>query len=367
MAFTSQDERFMQRALALARRGLGKTSPNPAVGAVLVRKGLVVAEGWHKRAGGPHAEVFALRNAKARGATLYVTMEPCSTWEKTPPCTGAIIAAGVKRVVVAARDPNPKHNGRGLTVLRRAGIRVEAGLLAAEATALNEAFNKWITTGMPLVIAKAAMSLDGKIATRTGDSKWITSETARREAHKLRAHVDAIMVGANAVIRDDPQLTVRHGVRGKQPCRVVVDGHGRSPRTAKLFTDAHRQRTIVLTTSRSSPSWRKNLGQSGVHVFVIKGSGGRLDLRAALRVLGKMNITSVLVEGGGELLGSLFDARLIDRVALFYAPIVIGGRGAVTTVGGEGVSKVKQSVRFLDCHWRNIGKDEILVEARVRK
>jgi diaminohydroxyphosphoribosylaminopyrimidine deaminase/5-amino-6-(5-phosphoribosylamino)uracil reductase len=357
----------MQRALALARRGLGKTSPNPAVGAVLVRYGRAVAEGWHKRAGGPHAEIFALRNVKARGATLYITMEPCSTWGKTPPCTEAIIAAGVKRVVVAAHDPNPKHNGRGLTALRRAGIRVEAGLLADEATAMNAAFNKRITTGMPLVIAKAAMSLDGKIATRTGDSKWITSEAARREAHKLRANVDAIMVGANTVIRDDPQLTLRHGVRGKQPWRVVVDGRGRSPHKAKLFRDADRERTIILTTSYSPAAWRRDLSQSGAHVFIVKGSGGRLDLRAALRALGKMNITSVLVEGGGELLGSLFDNRLIDRVALFYAPVIIGGRGAVTAVGGEGASKVKHSVRLLDCHWRPIGKNEMLVEARVEK
>jgi diaminohydroxyphosphoribosylaminopyrimidine deaminase/5-amino-6-(5-phosphoribosylamino)uracil reductase len=367
MAFTPQDERFMQRALTLARRGLGRTSPNPAVGAVVVRNERVVAEGWHKRAGGPHAEVFALRNAKARGAALlYVTMEPCSTSGRTPPCTEAIIAAGVKRVVVAARDPNPKHNGRGLAVLRHAGIRVEAGLLADKATALNEAFNKWITTGMPLVIAKAAMSLDGKIATHTGDSKWITSEVARREAHKLRAHVDAIMVGANTVIRDDPQLTVRHGVRGKQPWRVVVDGRGRCSRTAKLFRDAHRERTIILTTSSSPAAWRRNLSQSGAHVFIVKGSGGRLDLRAALRVLGKADITSVLVEGGGELLGSLFDKRLIDRVALFYAPIVIGGRGAVTAVAGEGASKVKRSIRLVDCHWRPIGRMKCLWKRESR-
>ena len=367
MAFTPQDERFMQRALALARRGLGKTSPNPVVGAVLVRNGRIIGEGWHKRAGGPHAEVFALRNQKAKDTTLYVTMEPCSTWGKTPPCSEAIIAAGVKRVVVAALDPNPRHNGRGLTVLRRAKIRVDAGLLAGEATALNEAFNKWITTGIPLVIAKAAMSLDGKIATHTGDSKWITSEAARREAHKLRSHVDAIMVGANTVIRDDPQLTVRHGVRGKQPWRVVVDGRGRCPRTTRLFTDAHRQRSIVLTTSQSSASWRKHLTRSGIQVFVIKGTSGRFNLRTALRALGKMDVTSVLVEGGGELLGSLFDKRLVDKVALFYSPIIIGGREAIASVGGTGVSKVSNSVQLVDCDWRRIGKNEMLLEARVER
>src|SRR2546428_369107 len=184
----------MRRALALARRGLGKTSPNPVVGAVLVRNHRIIGEGYHRRAGGPHAEIFALRGVNARGATLYVTMEPCCTWGKTPPCTEAIIPAGVKRVVVAALDPNRKHNGRGLRILRRAGIRVDAGLLAHESNALNAAFNKWITTGLPLVTAKAALSLDGKLATHTGDSKWITNESARRKAHELRAPVDAVMV-----------------------------------------------------------------------------------------------------------------------------------------------------------------------------
>ena len=387
MAFSKPDERFMRRVLMLARRGVGKTSPNPAVGAVLVRSGRIIGEGWHKLAGGPHAEVFALSGRgsgipastgrdknvaptgkhAARGLTLYVTMEPCCTWGKTPPCTDAIIAAGVKRVVVAALDPNPKHNGRGLKVLRSAGIRAEAGLLADEATAMNEAFNKWIVTGLPFVTAKAAMSLDGKIATRTGDSKWITSETARREAHKLRAGVDAVMVGANTVIRDNPQLTVRHGVRGKQPRRVVVDARGRTPTTAKLFTDAMRQRTVVLTTSLSSARWRRYLSLSGIEVLVVAQKRGRVDLRAALKVLGKRNITSMLVEGGAELLGSLFDARLVDKVALFYAPIVIGGRNATTAVGGEGVATVRESVQLRDCRWRRIGKSEMLVEARVAR
>jgi diaminohydroxyphosphoribosylaminopyrimidine deaminase/5-amino-6-(5-phosphoribosylamino)uracil reductase len=365
MAFGKEDERFMRRALALARRGLGKTSPNPAVGAVLVRKGRVVGEGWHQKAGRPHAEALALRGVKARGTTLYVTMEPCCTWGKTPPCTEAIIAAGVRRVVVAALDPNPKHNGRGIIVLRHGGVRVEWGLLAGEATAMNEAFNKWITTGMPLVIAKAAMSLDGKIATRTGDSKWITSEAARREAHKLRAGVDAIMVGANTVTRDDPKLTLRHGVRGRQPWRVVVDARGQTPTKARLFTDAERKRTIVVTTDLSPSRWRERLIVRGVHVVVVKQNRARVDLRAALRALGKRDVTSVLVEGGGELIGSFFDARLVDRVSLFYAPIVIGGRGAVTAVAGEGVASVRTAMRLKDCHWRRIGKNELLVEARV--
>src|SRR5579862_4861563 len=271
MPLTKQDRVHMKRALLLARRALGKTSPNPVVGAVLVRGRRIVGEGWHKQAGGPHAEVFALRGKKAKGATLYVTLEPCSTHGRTPACSEAIIAAGVKRVVVAALDPNPRHNGRGLRLLRKAGIKVESGLLAEESNALNEPFNKWVTTGMPLIIAKAAMSLDGKIATRTGDSKWITSEAARREAHKLRAAVDAIMVGANTVIHDNPQLTLRHGLRGKQLWRIVVDGRGRSPLRAKLFTDSQRHRTMVFTTPRSPMSWRKALAKSGVSVWVIEG------------------------------------------------------------------------------------------------
>ncbi len=357
----------MRRALALARRGLGKTSPNPAVGAVLVRKGRVLGEGWHKRAGGPHAEVFALRGVNAHGATLYVTLEPCSTWGRTPPCTEAIVAAGVKRVVVAARDPNPRHNGRGLKVLRDAGIRVEAGLLAGEAAGMNAGFNQWITTGMPLVIAKAGMSLDGKIATRTGDAKWITGEAARREGHRLRARVDAILVGTNTVVRDDPELTVRHGVRGQQPWRVVLDARGRVSRTAKVFRDEGRRRTLVLTTSLSSVAWRRYLSGKGVEAIVLPHKRGRIDLRAALKALGRREITSMLVEGGGELLGSLFDARLVDRVALFYAPMIIGGRGAVAAVAGKGVARIGKAVRLRDCRWRRVGKDEMLLEASVTR
>jgi len=367
MAIDKQDERFMRRALSLARRGLGKTSPNPAVGAVLVRKNRVVGEGWHKRAGGPHAEVFALRGVNARGATLYVTLEPCSTWGRTPPCTDAIVGAGVKRVVVAARDPNPKHNGRGLKVLQAAGIRVEAGVLAEEAAGMNAGFNKWITSGMSLVIAKAGMSLDGKIATRTGDAKWITGEAARREGHRLRARADAILVGTNTMIRDDPELTVRHGVRGQQPWRVVIDARGRVSRKAKVFRDEQRHRTLVLTTRLAPLAWRRYLLRMGVEAIVLPHKRGRIDLRAALKTLGKRDITSVLVEGGGELLGSLFDERLVDRVALFYAPIVIGGRAAVTAVAGEGVARVGKAVRLVGCRWRRVGKDEMLLEASVAR
>ncbi len=325
MRFTAQDERFMRRALALARRGLGRTSPNPAVGAVVVRAGKVVGEGWHHQAGLPHAEVEALRGVNARGTTLYVTLEPCCTQGRTPPCTAAIIAAGVKRVVVAATDPNPQHAGRGLRLLREAGLVVEAGLLATEATALNAAFNKWIVTGLPLVIAKAALSLDGKMSTRTGDSKWITSDDARRQAHRLRARVDAVMVGGGTVKADDPQLTLRHGVRGRQPWRVVVGG---CPSDAQVFTDIHRDRTLHFTTR---------------------------NLRVVLKKLGRMGITSVLIEGGPRLLAAAFDAGLVDRVAFFFAPKVVAGS-----------AKIADATRLRGA-WRRIGSDEVLFEGEVSR
>jgi len=315
----------MRRALALARRGVGRTSPNPAVGAVVVRGGRIIGAGWHRQAGKPHAEIEALRGVDAKGATLYVTLEPCCTHGRTPPCTEAIIAAGLKRVVVAATDPNPNHAGRGLRLLRRAGIRVETGLLADQAAALNPAFNKWILTGLPLVIAKAALSLDGRMCTRTGDSKWITSDAARREAHRLRARVDAVIVGAGTVRADDPQLTLRHGVKGRQPLRVVV---GHCPSNAKVFTDAYRERTLAFATR---------------------------NLRSVLKKLGCLGITSVLIEGGPTLLAAAFDAGLVDRVAFFYAPKVIAGR-----------AKVAQATQFRGT-WRRVGAGELLFEGEVQR
>lgn len=359
------DERFMRQALALARRGVGRTSPNPAVGAVVVRAGKVIGTGWHHAAGEPHAEVLALRGVSARGATLYVTLEPCCTQGRTPPCTEAIIAAGIRRVVVAAQDPNPRHRGNGLRLLRRAGIQVECGVLAAEAQALNPAFNKWITTGLPLVTAKAAMSLDGKIATPTGDSQWITSPAARTVAHRLRAGADAVMVSAGTVVADDPRLTLRHGVRGRQPWRVVVDGKGRSPRTAKLFTDAWRHRTIMVTTSISEPAWRRSLALRGVTVLVVRREGTHVAMTAMLRALGALEITSVLVEGGGGLLGALFDEGQVDRVAMFYAPKIIGGLEARVPVEGRGVRAVAQASEWTG-RWRVIGREEAWFEGECR-
>ncbi|MCX7825981.1 MAG: bifunctional diaminohydroxyphosphoribosylaminopyrimidine deaminase/5-amino-6-(5-phosphoribosylamino)uracil reductase RibD, partial [Verrucomicrobiae bacterium] len=315
MRFTAQEEYYMRRALTLARRALGLTSPNPMVGALVVKNRRVIAEGYHHHAGGPHAEIHALNAAgkRAAGADLYVTLEPCSTHGRTPPCTDAIIAAGIRRVVVAARDPNPSHDGRGMAVLRDAGIKVEIGLLGHEAARLNEAFNKWIRTGQPFVTVKLAMSLDGKIATRRGESRWITGEEARACVQELRRAADAILVGAGTVIADDPQLTVRAGKVERQPWRVIADSGGRTPLEARVLSDEHRARTIVLTTAQSASSWRRQLAERGVTVLECAARDERVDLLDALKQLGGREITGVLVEGGGQLVGSLLDQRLVDK------------------------------------------------------
>lgn len=296
----------MRRALALARRGAGLTSPNPAVGAVLVRGGRVLGRGWHRRAGGPHAEIDALADARrrgftGRGATLYVTLEPCSTQGRTPPCTEAIAAAGVRRVVFGATDPNPRHRGRARRILARRGIAVTAGVLDRDCAALNRAFGRWITTGRPWVIAKIAMSADGRIAPPPGQSRRITSSRALRRAHELRLWADAIIVGASTVRADDPALTVRLCPRAKlkrQPWRVIMTRFGRLPPKARLLSDAFRERTLVC---RNRP-WA-----------------------AVLKDLGRKGVTAVLLEGGGKLLASAFAAGCVDEIAFFIAPRILGG------------------------------------------
>ena len=303
--------RFMRLALRLARRGYGSTSPNPMVGAVLVKAGRIIGQGWHRRAGGSHAEIAALRDAQARGAksagaTLYVTLEPCCTHGRTPPCTDAIIAAGIKHVVVAATDPNPAHAGRGFKILQRAGIAVTRGVLAGEAARLNEAFNHWIVHRTPFVTVKAAMTLDGKIATPSGESKWITGEKARAHGMKLRAGVDAILVGVNTVLADDPSLTFRGqraGGRGQKEAtrlrRIVLDSSARTPLTAKVVSDECAALTTVVVT-RAAPARRVAALRRRVNVLVAPARGGRIALRWLLKKLGAENVTSLLVEGGGE-------------------------------------------------------------------
>jgi len=319
-----KDELLMRKAIALAKRGCGKTSPNPAVGCLIVQRGKILGAGWHRRAGGPHAEVEALRSLKnissARGATVYVTLEPCSTHGKTPPCTDALITAGIARIVVGATDPNPKHRGRGLRLLLQAGIKVDAGVLAGECAALNPEFNHFMTTGLPWVIAKCGMSLDGRLTRPRGEGPWITSLASRRDAMKLRARVDAILVGAATVRADDPALTLRgQALRGAgQPWRVVWAPRRLPPKSAQIFHDAERDRTIVLRDK---------------------------SLRGVLKKLAARGILSVLVEGGGYTLGKLFDAGLASEVVFYIAPLLAGG--AVPSVGGRGfLSEKLSSVRY---------------------
>jgi diaminohydroxyphosphoribosylaminopyrimidine deaminase / 5-amino-6-(5-phosphoribosylamino)uracil reductase len=359
------DLHFMRLALRLARRGYGRTSPNPMVGAVLVREGVIIGQGWHHQAGQAHAEIEALCDAQKRapsgggahGATLYVTLEPCSTHGRTPPCTGAIIAAGVRRVVAAASDPNPAHDGRGFAILQRAGIEVSAGLLAGEAAELNAAFNHWIVHRTPLVTVKAGMSLDGKIATVTGESRWITGEKARALGMKLRAGADAILVGVKTVLADDPGLTVRlPGFAQKRWRRIILDPRARTPLTAKVVSDSHAASTIVVVT-KAAPSRRAAALGRRVRVLCAPSRADGIDLKWLLRKLGQEDVTLLLVEGGGETNAAFFSAGLAGRVAFFYAPLVLGGRSAPKSVAGEGVTRLSQAPVLRDARWRRLGHD----------
>jgi diaminohydroxyphosphoribosylaminopyrimidine deaminase / 5-amino-6-(5-phosphoribosylamino)uracil reductase len=332
------DEGFMREAIREARKGAGRTHPNPAVGAVIVSCGNIVARGWHRRAGSPHAEIEALGRAgrAARGSTLYVTLEPCSTYGLTPPCTKSIIRAGFARVVYGATDPNPKHAGRAAGILSRAGVEVCAGVLAGPCTALNTAWNKWIATGMPYVIAKAAMTLDGRINSPP-ESRWITSEASRRDAMRLRCRVHAILVGGGTVRADDPQLTIRGVPNCSQPLRVVWTKSGRLPSRAKIFTDEHRERTLVFSD---------------------------VSLRSALRELGGRGTASILIEGGARVLGEAFDASLVDEVCFYLAPMLVGG--PVPSVGGRGAGEIGRAVRLSDPLFKPIGPDVRLTAAVLR-
>ncbi len=384
------DHEAMQLALRLARRGYGRTSPNPMVGAVLVRDGRILGRGWHHRAGAPHAEIEALRDAarrgeSPRGATLYVTLEPCCTHGRTPPCTTAIVEAGIARVVVAATDPNPRHAGRGYRLLRKAGLQVEHGLLADAATPLNEAFNHWIVHGTPFVTVKAAMSLDGKIATVGGESKWLTAVPARAKAMDLRRSVDAILVGVNTVIADDPQLLVRKRVRAAGPGaarpgagdfsaapvdrrrllrRIVLDALARTPPTARVVADEFANRTTVFV-GPNAPAKRVESLAKRVQVVRVSSSRGRLNLRQVLKRLGREGVTHLLVEGGGEVQGAFLEGRRAQRILFFYAPLVVGGAVARKAVAAEGFASWKTIGQLGEVSWRKIGPD-LCLSARLQ-
>lgn len=355
------DTMYMARALELAARGRGRTSPNPMVGCVVVRDGAIVSEGHHEMAGGPHAEVNALRTAgDVSNATVYVNLEPCCHFGKTPPCVDLLKEKRPKRLVAAMKDPNPRVSGRGFAALREAGVEVTVGVLEAEARRLNEAFVKFVTTGLPFVIAKAGMSLDGKIATRTGHSQWVTSEESRLKVHELRDAVDAILVGSRTVMLDNPSLTTRlPGSAGKDPVRVILDSAD--------YLDTSRK---VFQMQSSAPTWvavaepREIPGAQEVITVGTRESG--LDLAELMRGLGARGIMSVLIEGGGTTHASAFEAGVVDKVMFFVAPKIVGGRDAISAVEGVGVETMNDAIELTDLKATPVGPD-LLIEAYVKR
>jgi len=364
----TDDQRFMSRALDLAARARGLTSPNPMVGAVIVRDGMVVGEGFHRAAGMPHAEVEALAaaGAEAVGATLYLTLEPCVHHGRTPPCAPAVIAAGVRRVVVAVSDTNPLVAGRGLAALRGAGLEVVDGVLEEEAATLNRVFLSAMRTRRPHVTLKAAATLDGKIADIHGTSKWITGDAARAAAHRLRSEADAIVVGIGTVLADDPALTVRlEGRWPREPFRVVLDSTARTPIAARLIQDATPSRALVAVGAEAPEARVRAIEATGAQVVVCPGPNGRVSPAALLSELFARDVRAVLVEGGAEVAASFVDADLVDRVAMFFAPLVLGGRAAPTVVGGMG-RELKRGVVLESLDVRRVG-DDLFIEADVRR
>jgi len=353
----------MRRALALAARGLGRTSPNPAVGAVVVRGGRIVGEGYHRRAGEPHAELIALRNAAAlaRGATLYVTLEPCCHLDKrTPPCTEAILSSGAKRVVIATEDPNPKVSGRGIARLRKHRIHTSVGILRDRAERLNETYARWVSTGRPFVTLKIASTFDGKIATSSGESRWITGARARDYTHRLRERVDAVLVGLGTVLADDPELTARGG-RGRSPHRVIVDERLATPPTARALRPRLGSAAIVATTGLAPSARRRRLERRGVRVLTARSRDGMVDLRDLMRRLGAMDITSVLIEGGAEINASALRSGVVQKVVVMYAPKLLGGRDAIGAIGGRSPKRLDDAMNLRDVVVRRLGED-VMVE-----
>jgi len=353
---SATDTKYMKRALTLARKGIGRTTPNPAVGCVIVKEGRIVGEGWHKKAGTPHAEVHALAMAgsAARGADVYVTLEPCCHTGKTPPCSEALIKAGVKRVIAGMTDPNPRVNGDGLNALRRAGIETVSGILEDECHAINRPFIKHVTSGHPFVTYKCAMTLDGKIATVTGDSRWISCDESRKFVHRLRSRCDAVMVGVDTIITDNPQLTVRH-VKGKNPLRIIVDSNLRTPGSVGILSGPMAKMTIIATTE-ANPRIHRRYQQTGATVLVCRQQGGRVDLADLWRKLGKRDIQSVLLEGGSRLAAEALKQGLIDECIFFYAPKVIGSDG-FSPFALTGATGMAQAIPFSNIKVQRMGCD----------
>lgn len=361
------DIKYMKRALELAKKGIGYTNPNPLVGAVIVKDGRIIGEGYHEIYGGHHAEVNAFENAveDVEGATMYVTLEPCSHYGKTPPCANKIVEKGIKKVVVALEDPNPEVSGKGIKILKDNGIEVVTGVLEEESRRLNEIFLKYITTKLPFCILKTAMTLDGKIAAYTGDSKWITNEESRKFVHNLRHRVSAIMVGIGTIIRDNPLLNTRlQSGSGSDPIRVVVDTKARIPLEANVLNMKSNAKTIIATTELAQKEKIKELEYMGAEIITTPLKDNRVDLEYLMKALGERKIDSVLLEGGSELNYSAMEAGIIDKVNAFIAPKFIGGREAKTPIGGLGRPMMKDAVMLKDIEIYKFDED-ILVEGYI--
>jgi diaminohydroxyphosphoribosylaminopyrimidine deaminase/5-amino-6-(5-phosphoribosylamino)uracil reductase len=354
------DEQWMKRVLRLAEKGKGRTSPNPMVGAILVKGDKLVGEGYHVKAGEAHAEVVALQRAreKARGAILYLNLEPCTHYGKTPPCAPQVIQAGVKRVIIGMEDPNPLVKGKGVEILKRAGVDVEVGILEKECRRLNEAFCKYILKKEPFVILKAATTLDGKIATRNGDSKWISGEASRRFVHKLRNQVDGVLVGIGTVLKDDPLLTAR--IRGgRDPYRIILDSRLKISEEARVIGTSP-SRAIIVTTELAPRDKIERLEKRGVQILIFGSKEERINLRSCLSKLGEMGMMNLMVEGGSEVNGSFLDEGLIDKVLLFLSPKLIGDHQALGIFGGRGVSNLQEAIALKEMKTRRIGEDMLL-------
>ena len=356
------DDKYMKRALSLARKGIGKTSPNPSVGCVIVKDGIIVGEGWHKKAGTAHAEIHAQNMAgeKAKGADVYVTLEPCCHTGKTPPCSKALINAGVKRVIAGISDPNPKVRGGGLAALTAAGIEVVCGVQEDNCRELIRAYIKHIKTGIPYVTYKCAMTLDGNIATVTGESRWISGIESRKFVHRMRSQMDAVMVGVDTIIADNPELTVRH-VKGKNPFRIVVDTMLRTPESVNVLSDKYASKTIIATTE-SNPRVHMRYQQQGANVLVCNSEEKRVSMSDMLSKLGKSGIQSILLEGGSRLAGDLLQRGLIDEIIIFIAPKIIGSNGFAPFTLMD-ITTMDQAIKLNFTKIEHSGKD-LVVHAR---
>ncbi len=358
------DEYYMGLALKLALKAKGKTAPNPLVGALVVKAGKIIGRGFHAKAGFAHAEIVALDAAgkKAVGATLYVTLEPCAHTGRTPPCINRIIGSGIKEVVVGMIDPNPLNNGKGVTLLKQGNIKVKVGVLQERLKEINESFIKYITTRIPLITVKVAESLDGRIATRTGDSKWITSDKSRAFAHRIRKDYDAIMVGVNTVLRDNPSLNAWFSE--KKLIKIIVDSNLSISENSNIFAGDSQVIIITLSSRPGQETENRKRLAAKARILEVKEKAGQINLRDALKKLAQLQISNIIVEGGGTLIGSLFDERLVDKILFFISPKIIGGKEAVSSVMGNGVKRVDQAVKLHDLKIRRFGED-LLVQARV--